>query len=57
MILWVISWIATIFYFVFAVVCLAAGLYYLADIIEEYTVLAKKIIKNLIYVRCYLLVG
>lgn len=36
-------------YFFFTIAC---GLYYLAELVEEYTVLTKKIIKGLTLVRC-----
>lgn len=34
----------------------AAGLYYLAELVEEYTVMTGKIIKYLIYVSVYMAV-
>ncbi|KAF9155522.1 erv26 super protein [Linnemannia schmuckeri] len=42
-----ISYIGTAVAFVFATLSLACGLYYLAELVEEYTVLTKKIIKGL----------
>ncbi|KAG9073296.1 erv26 super protein [Linnemannia hyalina] len=42
-----ISYIGTAIAFVFATLSLACGLYYLAELVEEYTVLTKKIIKGL----------
>lgn len=36
--------------FAFATVCLAAGLFYIAETIEEYTVLTKRILRYTIYV-------
>lgn len=38
---------------IFSVICLAAGLFYIAELVEEYTVLTKKIIKYTIFVRSF----
>jgi hypothetical protein len=44
MFLWLISWVAVVLQLAFFLLSLAAGLYYLAELIEEYSVLAKKVI-------------
>ncbi|KAK3816999.1 MAG: transmembrane adaptor Erv26-domain-containing protein [Linnemannia gamsii] len=46
-ILTLISYIGTAIAFVFATLSLACGLYYLAELVEEYTVQTKRIIKGL----------
>ncbi|KAF9925936.1 erv26 super protein [Linnemannia zychae] len=42
-----ISYLGTAIAFIFATLSLACGLYYLAELVEEYTVLTKKVIKGL----------
>lgn len=42
--LYLLSWIALVVQIFFITVAIAAGLYYLAELVEEYTVLSKKII-------------
>ncbi|KDR08618.1 protein TEX261 [Zootermopsis nevadensis] len=42
--LYVLSWIALIVQICFITVAVAAGLYYLAELVEEYTVMTKRII-------------
>uniref|UniRef100_A0A1B6KPM9 Protein TEX261 n=1 Tax=Graphocephala atropunctata TaxID=36148 RepID=A0A1B6KPM9_9HEMI len=42
--LYLLSWIALLVQISFVSVSLAAGLYYIAELVEEYTVLSKKII-------------
>uniref|UniRef100_A0A1B6GR63 Protein TEX261 n=2 Tax=Cuerna arida TaxID=1464854 RepID=A0A1B6GR63_9HEMI len=42
--LYLLSWIALLVQISFVTVSLAAGLYYIAELVEEYTVLSKKII-------------
>jgi hypothetical protein len=37
--------------------CAAAGLYYLAEVIEEYTILAKRIITYLLLVSSWRLIS
>ncbi|XP_033123834.1 protein TEX261-like [Anneissia japonica] len=46
--LFILSWVATLVQVCFVTLALAAGLYYLAELVEEYTVMAKKVIKWLI---------
>lgn len=45
---YILSWIAVFLQICFVVLATAAGLYYLAELVEEYSVLAKKIIQWLI---------
>ena len=47
----VLVWLGGIGAFTFITLSLACGLYYLAELVEEYTVLTKKIIKNTTYVK------
>lgn len=42
MILYLLSWFSSLLVGCFATVCLATGLFYLAELVEEYTVLAKQ---------------
>lgn len=42
--LYVLSWVAIIVQVCFVTVAVAAGLYYLAELVEEYTVMTKRII-------------
>lgn len=48
MFLYILSWIALIIQIIFLTLALAAALYYLAELIEEYTVLAAKLITYMI---------
>ena len=43
--LYLLSWCSTLIQIVFVTLAIAAGLYYLAELVEEYTVIASKIIK------------
>ncbi|ORZ03469.1 transmembrane adaptor Erv26-domain-containing protein [Syncephalastrum racemosum] len=45
MLLHLVAYVATILGFCFLVLSLACGLYYLAELVEEYTVYTKKVIK------------
>ena len=49
----VLSWFAILIQLIFVIVSVAAGLYYLAELVEEYTVIAAKVIKYLIFVSCH----
>lgn len=42
--LYILSWIALIVQVCFITVAIAAGLYYLAELVEEYTVMSKRVI-------------
>mmetsp|Transcript_196 Transcript_196/g.663 ORF Transcript_196/g.663 Transcript_196/m.663 type:complete len:201 (+) Transcript_196:151-753(+) len=44
-----LTWISYVLYFVLATVCLASGLYYLAEFVEEYTVFTKNLLKKSIF--------
>ena len=44
-----ITWIAYIVCFLFGLLCFSQGLYYIADLVEEHTLFAKKVMKVLIY--------
>ncbi|XP_055383402.1 protein TEX261 [Condylostylus longicornis] len=46
--LYILSYISTIIQICFITIAIAAGLYYLAELVEEYTVIAKKIISWLV---------
>lgn len=48
MFLYWISWVGVAIEFFFAVLAVAAGLYYLAELVEEYSVIAKRVIKYMI---------
>ncbi|XP_065071181.1 protein TEX261-like [Rhopilema esculentum] len=50
MFLYILTWISTVIHIVFLTLSLAAGLYYLAELVEEYTVTTAKVIK-------YILIG
>ncbi|XP_065828248.1 protein TEX261-like [Oscarella lobularis] len=50
MYLWLLYWFASAIQIAFCIVCLASGLYYLADLVEEYTVITKRIIKALLWI-------
>uniref|UniRef100_A0A0K2TU71 Protein TEX261 n=1 Tax=Lepeophtheirus salmonis TaxID=72036 RepID=A0A0K2TU71_LEPSM len=43
--LYYLSWFSTMLHVFLAVMTIAAGLYYLADIVEEYTMMTSKVIK------------
>jgi len=44
----VLSWLALLIQLIFVILAVASGLYYLAELVEEYTVLAAKVIKCII---------
>lgn len=50
MLLWVLSWMSTILVGVFGTLCLAAGLFYLAELVEEYSVATRRILQMSILV-------
>merc|ERR1711899_654937 len=45
--MWLLSWISSVLQICFATLAIAAGLYYLAELVEEYTVYTAKVIKVL----------
>ncbi|CAG9857341.1 unnamed protein product [Phyllotreta striolata] len=52
-----ISYVAIVIQIIFVTIAIAAGLYYLAELVEEYTTIAKKIIwwMNLVTLTLYIL--
>lgn len=54
--LFVLSYVAIVFQFCFVSLAIASGLYYLAELIEEFVSTAAKVIKFIILVR-FLRVG
>lgn len=51
----ILSWFAILIQLLFVIISVAAGLYYLAELVEEYTVIAGKVIRHLIFVSVFLL--
>jgi hypothetical protein len=45
--MWLLSWISSVLQICFATLAIAAGLYYLAELVEEYTKYTAKVIKFL----------
>ena len=45
--LYLLSWLATVIQICFVTLAIAAGLYYLAEMVEEYTMMTAKVISNL----------
>lgn len=54
---YILSWVAIFLQLCFVVLATAAGLYYLAELVEEYSVLAKKIIQWLIVITILIYAG
>lgn len=52
-----LTWVALAIQICFVTVSIAAGLYYLAELVEEYTVMSKKIINYLLLVTTLILMG
>ncbi|XP_039953052.1 protein TEX261 [Bactrocera neohumeralis] len=46
--LYILSWVSTVIHIVFITISIAAGLYYVAELVEEYTQTARKIITMMI---------
>ncbi|XP_065650136.1 protein TEX261 isoform X2 [Hydra vulgaris] len=57
MFLYILSWISTLLHIVFATLSLAAGLYYVAEVVEEYSVMTAKVIKYMIYTTIAINIG
>ncbi|XP_065919496.1 protein TEX261-like isoform X2 [Dysidea avara] len=57
MFLYWISWAAVGIEFCFAVLAVASGLYYLAELVEEYSVIARKVINVMIWVSIIVHIG
>ncbi|NXV73004.1 TX261 protein, partial [Atlantisia rogersi] len=55
--IYVLSWLSLLIQVAFVTLALAAGLYYLAELIEEYTVVTRRIIKYMIWFSSAVLVG
>ncbi|OQR80243.1 protein TEX261 [Tropilaelaps mercedesae] len=49
MFLYVLSWFATALQLCFVVLCIASGLYYLAEIVEEFTAATARVIRYMIF--------
>ncbi|XP_012254639.2 protein TEX261 isoform X1 [Athalia rosae] len=54
---YVLSWFSLFVQICFATISIAAGLYYLAELVEEYTVLSKRIIRGFILMTLAIQVG
>ncbi|ELT98312.1 hypothetical protein CAPTEDRAFT_144139 [Capitella teleta] len=52
-----VSWLAFLIQVCFITLSIAAGLYYLAEIVEEYTVMAGKFIKYMIWLTSLVYIG
>jgi len=46
--MWLLSWVAIVLQFAFASLAVASGLYYLAELVEEFTAIASKVIRVII---------
>lgn len=55
--LYILTWIALFIQICFVTLSIAAGLYYLAELVEEYTVMSKKIINSMLLGTTLILVG
>ncbi|KAK2511417.1 Tex261 [Columba guinea] len=55
--IYVLSWLSLLIQVAFVTLAIAAGLYYLAELIEEYTVVTRRIIKYMIWFSSAVLVG
>ncbi|KAK7872476.1 hypothetical protein R5R35_014268 [Gryllus longicercus] len=55
--IYVLSWLALLIQVCFITVSLAAGLYYLAELVEEYTVITKKVIWWMIVITLLIYIG
>lgn len=45
---YLISWLAWVIHLLFGILCIAAGLYYIAEMIEEYTIYSKQVMQYMI---------
>lgn len=57
MFLYLLSWFSTLLHILFCTLSLAAGLYYVAEVVEEYTHTAAKVIKYMIYGTSVIMLG
>lgn len=55
--MYLLSWLSLIIQICFITLSIAAGLYYLAELVEEYTVMSGKVIKYIIWVVTGIYVG
>ncbi|XP_069653600.1 protein TEX261 isoform X2 [Haliaeetus albicilla] len=55
--IYALSWLSLLIQVAFVTLAIAAGLYYLAELIEEYTVVTRRIIKYMIWFSSAVLVG
>ncbi|XP_072434316.1 protein TEX261 isoform X1 [Chiloscyllium punctatum] len=55
--LYLLSWLSLLLQVAFVTLGIAAGLYYLAELIEEYTVITSRIIKYMIWFSTAVLIG
>nr|XP_036860485.1 protein TEX261-like [Manis javanica] len=55
--MYVLSWLSLFIQVAFITLAVAAGLYYLAELIEEYTVATSRIIKYMIWFSTAVLIG
>ncbi len=53
----ILSWLATFVHVCLATLALAAGLYYLAELVEEYTVITMRVIRWLVIITAGIYVG
>ncbi|XP_052538171.1 protein TEX261 [Tympanuchus pallidicinctus] len=55
--LYALSWLSLLLQVAFVTLAIAAGLYYLAELVEEYTVVTRRIIKYMICFSTAVLLG
>ena len=55
--MWILSWVAMVVQVCLLTLCVAAGLYYLAELVEEYVMMTKRVIKYLILVVSCIYIG
>ncbi|KAM8940541.1 protein TEX261 [Pelodytes ibericus] len=55
--IYILSWLSLLIQVAFVTLAIAAGLYYLAELIEEYTVVTSRIIKYMIWFSTGVLIG
>ncbi|XP_078530664.1 protein TEX261 [Lissotriton helveticus] len=55
--IYLLSWLSLLIQVAFVTLAIAAGLYYLAELIEEYTVATSRIIKYIIWFSTAILIG
>jgi len=55
--LYILSWLALLFQVSLITLAIGAALYYLAEVIEEYTVITKKVINGMLITSCFIYMG